>query len=93
MMVVPDIDDLFLPVPDDLLVNLNDSMHVVEALLDSLPLTFQANQRVESALGPALRAAYGVMVSNSPSPARLPSLSSLSSPSSLPPPYHLANSY
>lgn len=61
MMVVPDIDDLFLPVPDDLLVNLNDSMHVVESLLDNLSATFQSNQRVESALGPALRAAYGVM--------------------------------
>ena len=37
MMVVAEIDDPFVPLPDDLLVNLRDSRAVVEALLDSLP--------------------------------------------------------
>jgi hypothetical protein len=37
MMVVPEIDDPFVPLPDDLLVNLRDSRAVVEALLESLP--------------------------------------------------------
>lgn len=36
MLVVPDLADPFLPVPDDLLVNLVDSRAVVEALLESL---------------------------------------------------------
>jgi hypothetical protein len=62
MMVVADLDDVFLPLPDDLLVNLVDSRHVVESFLDSLPSMFQDNVNVESALGPALKAAFMVMV-------------------------------
>ena len=63
MMVVSDLDDIFVPLPDDLLVNLSESRNVVEAFLDSLPLMFQNNVNVESAFGPALKAAYMVMVS------------------------------
>ncbi|AQK42666.1 Protein transport protein Sec24-like [Zea mays] len=61
MMVVADLDDVFLPLPDDLLVNLVDSRHVVESFLDSLPNMFHDNVNVESALGPALKAAFMVM--------------------------------
>ncbi|KAG6540868.1 hypothetical protein Mapa_017742 [Marchantia paleacea] len=61
MMVVAELDDPFLPMPDDLLVNLSESRAVVEALLDSLPSMFQNNLNIESALGPALKAAFMVM--------------------------------
>lgn len=61
MMVVADLDDPFVPLPDDLLVNLSDSRHVVEALLDSLPSMFEENTNIESAFGPALKAAFMVM--------------------------------
>ncbi|KAL2613081.1 hypothetical protein R1flu_024773 [Riccia fluitans] len=61
MMVVAELDDPFLPMPDDLLVNLSESRTVVEAMLDSLPAMFQNNLNVESALGPALKAAFMVM--------------------------------
>ncbi|KAL1211925.1 Protein transport protein SEC24 A [Cardamine amara subsp. amara] len=61
MMVVSDLDDIFIPLPDDLLVNLSESRNVVEAFLDSLPLMFQDNVNVESAFGPALKAAFMVM--------------------------------
>nr|XP_043609389.1 protein transport protein Sec24-like At3g07100 isoform X2 [Erigeron canadensis] len=61
MMVVSDLDDIFVPLPDDLLVNLSESRAVVEAFLDSLPSLFQDNFNVESAFGPALKAAYMVM--------------------------------
>ncbi|KAL8523037.1 hypothetical protein ACS0TY_013130 [Phlomoides rotata] len=61
MMVVSDLDDIFVPLPDDLLVNLSESRNVVEAFLDSLPSMFQDNMNVESAFGPALRAAFTVM--------------------------------
>ncbi|KAJ0980447.1 hypothetical protein J5N97_008702 [Dioscorea zingiberensis] len=61
MMVVADLEDIFLPMPDDLLVNLSDSRGVVDALLDSLPSMFQDNVNVESAFGPALKAAFMVM--------------------------------
>lgn len=62
MLVVSDLDDIFLPLPDDLLVNLSESRHVVEAFLDSLPVMFQSSVNVESALGPALKASLMVMV-------------------------------
>ncbi|KAL2238824.1 UNVERIFIED_CONTAM: Protein transport protein Sec24-like protein [Sesamum indicum] len=61
MMVVSDLDDIFVPLPDDLLVNLSESRSVVEAFLDSLPSMFQENTNVESAFGPALKAAFMVM--------------------------------
>ena len=61
MHVVSDITDLFLPIPDDLLVNLPESLNVVEALLDSLPDMFANTRNVESAMGPAVEAAYKVM--------------------------------
>ncbi|KAL7126656.1 hypothetical protein ABFS83_14G202200 [Erythranthe nasuta] len=61
MMVVSDLDDVFVPLPDDLLVNLSESRNVVEAFLDSLPSMFQDNMNVESAFGPALKAAFTVM--------------------------------
>ncbi|XP_044473585.1 protein transport protein Sec24-like At3g07100 isoform X2 [Mangifera indica] len=61
MMVVSDLDDIFVPLPDDLLVNLSESRSVVGAFLDSLPSMFQDNVNVESAFGPALKAAFMVM--------------------------------
>ncbi|XP_010547070.1 PREDICTED: protein transport protein Sec24-like At3g07100 [Tarenaya hassleriana] len=61
MMVVSDLDDIFVPLPDDLLVNLSESKSVVEAFLDSLPVMFQDNVNMESAFGPALKAAFMVM--------------------------------
>jgi protein transport protein SEC24 len=62
MMVVADLDDPFLPLPDDLLVNLSESRAVVDALLDSLPSLFEKNISIESALGPALKATFMIMV-------------------------------
>ncbi|XP_068634526.1 protein transport protein SEC24 A-like [Aristolochia californica] len=61
MMVVSDLDDIFVPLPDDLLVNLSESRSVVDAFLDSLPSLFLDNVNIESAFGPALKAAFLVM--------------------------------
>ncbi|XP_031503945.1 protein transport protein Sec24-like At3g07100 isoform X1 [Nymphaea colorata] len=61
LMVVADLDDIFLPLPDDLLVNLSESRAVVDAFLDSLPSMFQGTANVESAFGPAVKAAQMVM--------------------------------
>ncbi|KAG9160306.1 hypothetical protein Leryth_024249 [Lithospermum erythrorhizon] len=61
MMVISDLDDIFVPLPDDLLVNLSESRNVVDAFLDSLPSMFQDNINVESAFGPALKSAFMVM--------------------------------
>ncbi|KAK7281590.1 hypothetical protein RIF29_09711 [Crotalaria pallida] len=61
MLVVSDLDDIFVPLPDDLLVNLSESRNVVETFLDSLPSMFQDNVNMESAFGPALKAVFMVM--------------------------------
>ena len=53
MVVMSDTDDPFVPLPDDLLVNLRESREVFESLLDSLPATFASNSQV-SDLRPAI---------------------------------------
>jgi len=60
MMVVGDLKELFVPAPDDLLVNLQDSRDVVEGFLDNLPDMFSKNTVAQSCLGPALKAAFTV---------------------------------
>ena len=61
MMVVSDVTDVILPLPEDLLVNLHDSRAVVEALLDSLPSMFKSSTSTSSCTGPALNAAKRVI--------------------------------
>jgi protein transport protein SEC24 len=55
MLVVPEIDEPFVPLPDDLLVNLAESRNVVDALLDALPGNFVHTNVTDSATGPALQ--------------------------------------
>ena len=43
MLVVSDVADVIMPLPEDLLVNLCDSKKVVMTLLDSLPSMFKAS--------------------------------------------------
>lgn len=61
MLVVSDISDVIMPSPEDLLVNLQDSREVVEALLESLPAMFQNNSSMNSCTGAALLAAKRVI--------------------------------
>lgn len=62
MLVVSDLNELFVPLPDNLLVNLQESRAVVDSFLDSLPEMFNKNPVVsQSCLGPALKAAFTVM--------------------------------
>ncbi|KAF8315002.1 CPII coat sec24 protein [Clavulina sp. PMI_390] len=58
MLVVSDLDDVFLPKPTDILVNLTEAKAGVEALLEKIPDLFAESHAVGSALGPALQAAY-----------------------------------
>jgi len=51
-----------LPSPDSLLVNLQESKSLVIDLLSKLPQWFEKNMETGSALGPALQAAYKMMV-------------------------------
>ena len=61
MIVMPDIDDVFVPLPDDLLVNLKESREMVDMLLDSLPSLFEKTHDMEAALGSAIECAYRLM--------------------------------
>jgi protein transport protein SEC24 len=62
MLVVSDLDEVFLPKPSDLLVNLSEARTAVESLLGRLNDMFKDNQRVNCALGAALQAAYKLTV-------------------------------
>ncbi|XP_018615280.1 protein transport protein Sec24B isoform X3 [Scleropages formosus] len=61
MLVVSDIDDVFIPTPDSLMVNLKESKELVKDLLNTLPAMFTHTRETHSALGPALQAAYKLM--------------------------------
>jgi protein transport protein SEC24 len=62
MLVVSDTDDVFLPKPTDLLVNLAEARPSLEALLERINGMFQDNTIVGSAMGPALQAGFKLMV-------------------------------
>ncbi|XP_030001239.1 protein transport protein Sec24B isoform X2 [Sphaeramia orbicularis] len=61
MLVVSDIDDVFIPSHDSLMVNLKESKELVQDLLNSLPAMFSQTRETHSALGPALQAAFKLM--------------------------------
>ncbi|XP_061896023.1 protein transport protein Sec24B isoform X1 [Entelurus aequoreus] len=63
MLVVTDIDDVFIPSHDSLMVNWKESEELVKDLLTSLPSMFSQSKEMHSALGPALQAAYKLMSS------------------------------
>ncbi|XP_030314759.1 protein transport protein Sec24A [Calypte anna] len=61
MLVVSDIEDVFIPMPENLLVNLNENKELIQDLLRSLPQMFTKSLETQSALGPALQAAFKLM--------------------------------
>lgn len=54
--------DVFLPCPDNLLVNLKECRELINDLLQQLPKRFANEPDSRSALGAALQAAYKLMV-------------------------------
>ena len=57
MLVVTDIEQVYLPQPEDLVVELQDSLELVTTLLDSLPSLFSKSQIVDNCFVAALQAA------------------------------------
>ncbi|CAI8053137.1 Protein transport protein Sec24B [Geodia barretti] len=57
MMVVSDVDDIFIPSPDSLLVNLKESKDMIRTLLEDMPGIFAETPITECALGAALQVA------------------------------------
>ncbi|XP_033329992.2 protein transport protein Sec24AB [Megalopta genalis] len=62
-MIMLDIDDVFLPCPENLIVNLKEREELIRDLLAQLPTKFQGTHDTNSALGAALQAAYKLMSS------------------------------
>ncbi|KIY61276.1 vWA-like protein [Cylindrobasidium torrendii FP15055 ss-10] len=62
MPVMPDIDDVFLPIHNGLLVSLANRPEALSALLRTPPTRFEANSFVKSALGSALGACRAALV-------------------------------
>ncbi len=54
--------DIFLPCPDNLLINLKECKELIIDLLQQIPNRFANDHDKNSALGAALQAAYKLMV-------------------------------
>jgi len=61
MLVVPDIDEPFVPISEGLLADPWDSRHVIEGLLDNLPSFFAESMVAEAALGAVVRGAQACL--------------------------------
>jgi protein transport protein SEC24 len=61
MLVVSDVEDVFLPKPTDILVNLKEARTALESLLGRVGEMFKDNHTVGSALGPAMQAGFKLM--------------------------------
>jgi protein transport protein SEC24 len=63
MLVVGDLDDVFLPKPADLLVSLSEARAALDNLLSRLADMFKDNHNVGNAMSAGLQAAYKMIVS------------------------------
>jgi protein transport protein SEC24 len=63
MIVMSDMDDVFLPLPEDLLVTLEMARDAIVCLLERLPNMFKNTHVTGNALGTALQAASKLVVS------------------------------
>ena len=61
MMIYPDLEDLILPLPDSLMVNLNENKDSIIMFLQSLPSMFADTYETDSALGTALNAGFQLL--------------------------------
>ena len=57
-MIMLDVDDVFLPCPDNLIVNLKEREELIKDLLSQLPYMFKDSYDTDCALGAALQVAY-----------------------------------
>ena len=58
MMIYPDLEDVELPMPDSLLVNLHENKESIQTFLQTLPSMFADTYETDSALGTALNSAF-----------------------------------
>ncbi|XP_050058560.1 mucin-12 isoform X1 [Aphis gossypii] len=60
-LIVSDISDIFLPLPDGLMVNLEENKMAIKDLLTNLPNTYRESYNTGCALGAALQAAFKIL--------------------------------
>nr|CAB3265936.1 protein transport protein Sec24C [Phallusia mammillata] len=63
MMVVSDVNDVFVPLQDGFLVNLHESRHVINSLLDQIPDMFRDTRETELVFAPVIQAAVQALKS------------------------------
>jgi protein transport protein SEC24 len=61
MIIYPDIEEVILPLPDSLMVNLSENKETIQAFLHELPALFNDSYDTDSALGSALLAAFKLL--------------------------------
>jgi protein transport protein SEC24 len=61
MMIYPDLEDLVLPMPDSLMINLHENRESIKIFLETLPNLFADTFETDSALGTALNAAFQLL--------------------------------
>jgi len=64
MMVVSDLDDMFVPLVDGFLVKLSESAGVIDTLLSQIPLLFAESKETELVLGPVIQAGLDALKSS-----------------------------
>ncbi|XP_065212440.1 protein transport protein Sec24A [Planococcus citri] len=60
-LIVTDVDDIFIPSPENLIVNLHEQFELIKDLLEQIPEKFKESYDTNCALGAALQAAYKLM--------------------------------
>jgi len=60
-MIYPDLEDLTLPLPDNLMINLSENKESVQLFLQTLPSLFAETYETDSALGTALNAGFQLL--------------------------------
>lgn len=61
VLVMPEIDDVFLPLSDDLFVNFAENKEAVLSTLDTIPTLWRSNGCIDNCMGSAVKAALLVM--------------------------------
>lgn len=63
MLVVSDLDDVFVPLLDGFLVKLSESEAVIDSLLSQIPQMFAESRETETVLGPVIQAGLDALKS------------------------------
>ncbi|XP_054715846.1 protein transport protein Sec24C-like [Uloborus diversus] len=56
MLVVSDVNDMFMPLLDGFLVEISEAEHVINSLVEQIPTIFADSRETETVLGPAIQA-------------------------------------